>query len=117
MAKTKTSKSSVIEHTFPDGSKFSGSIEQLTAVASALGLKLVGVSSTPRGYYPSESKGMVPITSMNDYHIRRALIKRCKDYMADIYKAEDTNRVFLKKFSGMNDDTVIVDLYNELTKR
>jgi hypothetical protein len=117
MAKSKTAKSSIIEHTFPDGSKFAGTIEQLTTVASALGLKLVGVSTVPRGYYPSESKGMVPISSMNDYHIRRALVKRCKDYMSDIYKAEDTNKTFLKKFSYWADDTIIVDLYNELSRR
>jgi hypothetical protein len=117
MAKTKTVKGSIIEHTFLDGSKFAGTIEQLTTVASALGLKIVGVSAVPRGYYPSESKGMVPIQTMNDYHIRRALVKRCKDYMSDIYKADDTNKMFLKKFGAMNDDSVIVDLYNELARR
>jgi hypothetical protein len=114
-----TSASEKIDHVFPDGTKFSGTFEQLQTVASALGLKLklTGVSFVPKGYYPSESKGLTKIAEMNDHHIRRALIKRSKDYFTEIYSKEDTNTNFLSKFTALTDDAVIVDLYNELAKR
>jgi MarR-like DNA-binding transcriptional regulator SgrR of sgrS sRNA len=70
-----------------------------------------------KGYYPSESKGLVKISSMNDYHIRRALLKRSKDYFTEIFDKDDTNTVFLKKFAKMTEDQIVVDLYTELAGR
>jgi hypothetical protein len=109
--------SEVIEHTFPDGTKFTGTFDQLEKVASALGLKITGVGRTPRGYYMSESKGLVKITEMNDHHIRRALVKRSKDYFTEIYVKDDTNKEFLRKYTDLTLDNVVVDLFNELQKR
>lgn len=118
-AKSSASSAEKIDHVFPDGTKFSGTFEQLQTVASALGLKLklTGVSFVPRGFYPSESKGLTKISEMNDHHIRRALIKRSKDFFTEIYTKEDTNSKFLSKFTSLTDDAIIVDLYNELAKR
>jgi hypothetical protein len=108
-----------IDHVFQDGTKFTGTLEQLQTVASALGLKLklTGVSYVPKGYYPSESKGLTKISDMNEQHIRRALIKRSKDFFTEIYSKEDSNTQFLTKFTSLTEDSVIVDLYNELSKR
>ena len=107
-----------IEHTFQNGTKVVGTYEQLETIAKALGLKLVGVKGpVPRGFYPSESKGMVKISEMNDYHIRRALLKRSKDYYTEIYDKDDTNTTFLNKFTNLTNDNIIVDLFSELASR
>lgn len=107
----------VIEHTFEDGTKFSGTFEQLEKVAKALGLSITGIGKVPKGYYMSESKGLVKISDMNEYHIRRALIKRSKDYFAEIFNKEDSIKTFLGKYTSLTEDQTIVDLYNELQKR
>jgi hypothetical protein len=117
LTKSASTASGKIKHTFPDGTEFTGTIEQLQKVAETLGFKLTGVSNIPRGYYPSESKGMVKISEMNEYHIRRALVKRSKDYFSEIFDATDSNTVFLKKFTSLTEDAVIIDLYQELSKR
>ena len=113
----KTATAGKIKHTFPDGTMVTGTFDQLTAIAKALGCKLTGVAGTPRGYYASESKGLVKISDMNDFHIRRALVKRSKDYFTDVFDKNDTNREFLKKYTSLTDDMTVVDLYNEISKR
>jgi hypothetical protein len=117
VTKKVTATSSTINHVFSDGTKFTGTLEQLEKVASALGLKITGLENTPKGFYVSESKGLVRISEMNDFHIRRALLKRSKDYYTEVFAKEDTNRQFLKKFTGLTEDQIVIDLYNELSKR
>lgn len=108
---------SKVTYKFPDGTKFTGTYDQLEKVATTLGHKIAGISRIPKGYYMSESKGLVKITSMNDHHIRRALLKRTKDYFAGLYAKDDSNTSFLTKFTKLTDDSVVVELYNELSKR
>jgi hypothetical protein len=108
---------SKLAHTFSDGTSFSGTFEQLQKVAAALGMKITGIASCPRGYYTSKSKGLIKISEMNDYHIRRALLKRSKDYFAEIFDKDDTNREFIQKYSQLLDDQTVDDLCTELTKR
>lgn len=117
MATRTATKTAKIKHKFPDGTEVTGTFEQLSAVAKALGCKLTGVVGSPRGFYQSESKGLIKISGMNDFHVRRALVKRGKDYFTEVFDKNDTNREFLKKFTGLTDDTIIVDLFNELSRR
>lgn len=85
-AKKSTTATGKISYKFPDGTEVTGTLDQLTTIANALGVKLaISGSSVPRGYYPSESKGIVKISDMNDFHIRRALLKRSKDYSAEVF--------------------------------
>lgn len=109
-------KGKIIEYTFEGGVKFAGTFEQLQKVATTLGMKISGVS-VPRGYYDSESKGIVKISTMNDFHLRNALVKRTREYYAGIYSASDTNKQFLDKFHGLVDDQIVSDLHLELSKR
>ena len=106
-----------VTHTFSDGTKFEGTYEKLEKVASALGEKIITSGKTPRGFYQSETKGLVKISSMNDHHIRRALLKRSKDYFAEVYGKDDSNKVFLRKYTGLTSDQTVQDLYTELAKR
>jgi hypothetical protein len=118
---TKTSSTAgsvAIDHVFENGVKVSGTLEQLETIAKAMGLKLVGIKTEyTRGFYSSESKGLIKISSMNEYHIRRALLKRSKDYFTEIFDKDDTNREFLKKFTSLTEDPIIIDLYTELSSR
>lgn len=114
----RTSSYPTVEHTFENGVKVSGTLDQLESIAKAMGLKLVGVKApSTRGFYPSESKGLIKISEMNEYHIRRALLKRSKDYFTEIFDKEDTNTQFLSKFTKLTEDPIIVDLYTELHSR
>jgi hypothetical protein len=107
-----------VEHTFENGVKVSGTLDQLVSIAKAMGLTLTGVKApSTRGFYPSESKGLIKISEMNEYHIRRSLLKRSKDYFTEIFVKEDTNTQFLSKFTKLTEDSIIVDLYNELASR
>ena len=114
----RTSSYPTVEHTFENGVKVSGTLDQLESIAKAMGLKLVGVKApSTRGFYPSESKGLIKISEMNEYHIRRALLKISKDYFTEIFDKEDTNTQFLSKFTKLTEDPIIVDLYTELHSR
>jgi len=117
MAKTTVKRTDVLDYEFPDGTKFTGTFENLQKVATALGVKITFSGKVPRGYYMSESKGLVKISSMNDYHLRRALLKRAKDYYSEVYKKDDSNREFLRKFVSMTEDSAVNDLYSELSRR
>jgi hypothetical protein len=107
----------VIEHTFADGTKFTGTFEQIEKVAYALGMKITGLSRVPKGYYMSESQGLVKVSDMHDHHIRRALVKRSKDYLTEIYSKDDTNDEFLQKYLDLTNDKSVVELFTELQKR
>lgn len=109
-----------ISYKFPTGLEVSGSIEEIEKIAKSLGLKVdykkLG-DEIPRGYYRSESKGLVKVSDMSDYHIRRALLKRAKDYLSTVYEAKETNKKFLAKFLDLASDPTVEDLFTELQKR
>lgn len=104
------------KHVF-DGTEVTGTLEQLQSIAKSMGCKLTNFKTCPRGYYPSKSKGMMKISEMNDWHIRRALVKRSTDYLNGIYDNKNTNSEFLSKFAKLIDDQVVSDLFTELKKR
>jgi len=109
-----------LTYKFKDGTEISGSIEKIEKAAAAFGEKIdlsVFKGKIPRGYYPSETKGMTKISEMNEYHLRRALLKRGKDYLAEIYNPDDSIPAFLKKFTDLSEDQIVQDLFFELNKR
>ncbi len=107
----------VITHKFENGREFTGTISELQAVAKALGLPLTGISDIPRGYYNSATDGLVKISDMHSFHIRRALLKATTDYMKKVFSGKDTNSDFLKKYGGLTENPLIIDFLNELVKR
>jgi len=108
-----------IKYTFSTGLEVSGTLEEIDAIAKSLKLKLdyTVIGKVPKGYYPSESKGLTKISEMNAHWLRRAILKRAKDYFAEIYNPEDTVIVFLNKFIGLSDDQIINDLFTEIKSR
>ena len=108
-----------INYVFENGMEINGTIDQIEKVAKTMGLKVnyKSIGYRPVGFYPSASKGMVKISEMIDYHLRRALLKEAKEYYAAMYSPDDTNQTFLKKFTGMAENALIIELFTELSKR
>lgn len=102
------------------GAIIQGTIEEVLRVAAALGetvdiSKLSGVDSLP-GYYNSSSKGLIPISSMTESHIKMALLKRVREYYDDLKKdaASISNLEFKSRFVNLANDKVIQELYKSL---
>jgi hypothetical protein len=72
---------------------------------------------TPRGHYLSERKGLIKLSSMNLYHLKRALIKRQKDILKDVYNPDDTSGEFLSKIRNVSKDKIVNALKREIKKR
>lgn len=108
-----------IKYTFSTGLEVTGTIEELETIAKSLKLKLdySVIGKIPKGYYPSESKGLTKISDMNAHWLRRAILKRAKDYFSEIYNPEDTKKDFLNKFVSLSEDQIIQDLFEEIEKR
>ena len=115
--------STKITHKFASGLEVSGTFEEIAAVATALGQKLDLTELYKKngehisGYYPSESKGLIKIADMQDFHIRRALLKRAKEYYSNVFDSKDENEKFLMKFVALVDDRLVKELFLELQKR
>ena len=75
-----------VNYTFEDGLEITGTIDQITTITKALGRKLDAskFDKMPKGYYVSESAGLVKIAEMNELHLRRALLKRAKAFYEEI---------------------------------
>jgi len=71
----------------------------------------------PRGHYLSERKGLIKLSSMNEYHIRRAIIKRQRDLLEQVYNPEETPEQFFHKMRSVSRDRIINALKRELRKR
>lgn len=103
--------------TFSNDTEFFGTYDQALKVATTLKLKITGVSDIPRGYYLSESKGLSPISSLNTFHLRKAMLKVATDYLKTVDDQKDPNEMFLGKFTSLSSHPVIVDMYRELKNR
>jgi hypothetical protein len=111
----------IITYKFKNGVEIKGTFDKLLLTAElfkeTLDFSKTGLDFIPQGYYPSETKGVIPIADMGEYHLRRALIKRSKDYLLSIFDSVDSNKVFLRKYLNMANDRIVTDLYAELQKR
>ena len=114
---------SKVSYTFKNGLEVKGTVEEIATIAKTLKLELDLTDLynknglVPEGYYKSESKGVIEIKGMSDIHLRRALLKRAKQFYTDVFDKNDTNKQFLFNFTSMAGDKVVVALYNELAKR
>jgi len=116
------SKTLIMKYKFKTGACVEGSAEQILAIAKSLGetvdlTKLEG--EIPRGYYLSEKNGLIEIKGMPDMHIRNALLKRSKTFYETLSSKHRSlsNESFTKEFVSLGEDSVVVDLFSELSKR
>lgn len=110
-----------MKYTFKSGAVVEGTMEQILAIAGGLKetveLSKIG-GGIPRGYYNSEHSGLVKIVTMNNMHIRNAMLKLSKRHFEDLGKnSKCTNEAFLKTYVSLTENATIQDLFTELTKR
>lgn len=99
-----------MKYTFPDGTVVEGSVEKIKTVANALGFQF-----NTRGLYVSESRGVVRIADMDSVHLRNALLKKTREWAADLYKVPV--RDLAKVMAEGPTDLEYADLYAELAQR
>jgi hypothetical protein len=103
------------------GAEISGTVEQILATAKAVGetvdLSRLDVTSL-KGYYKSDKMGLIKISDMNEMHLRNAIIKQTKRYFESLVNVKGlTKTQWLQKYVGLAEDSIIVELTNELIKR
>jgi hypothetical protein len=108
-----------VTYTFKSGTHVTATVDELNTIAKALGetLDYSKFSARPKGYYPSESSGLIKISEMNDYHVRRALLKVTKEFFSKVVVSGDSNDQFLTRYLGAENDPLIYELFVELTNR
>jgi hypothetical protein len=75
------------------------------------------ITKIPRGHYLSERKGLLKLSAMNVFHIKRAIIKRQKDLLGKVYDPDESPEEFLVKMRSISRDRIINVLKRELRKR
>lgn len=111
----------IYNYTFKSGLKVEGTIEQISAIATAI-KEALDLSKFPRmkGFYWSESKKVyVKMTEMNSLHLRNALSKTAAHYFEQIRveSAKKTDKEYATAFLKFADNELIQELFNELVKR
>ncbi len=107
----------MLSYTFKNGSVVTGTIDQITTIASVLGEKVEGLKETPVGYYSSASKGLVRIDEMNDIHIKNAINKIAYQFYHDLGKEDIEVRDYLFKFTQLAEIPKLIELFEELHNR
>lgn len=109
-----------MQYKFKNGATVEGTTEQILAIAKSLGETVnLGSLGTPRGYYESSTKGVLKISEMEAGHIRNALLKHSREYFETLITESKklSNEDFLKKYIGLVENAVVIDLFTELQKR
>lgn len=97
------------------------SFDQLLQLAANIGesidaSKLLG--GVPKGYYLSESKGLVKIEAMDTQFVVNSMCKLARTYIEKIRPTHITDlKKFLEDFVGLGNDSKINELFTELTTR
>lgn len=109
-----------MKYTLKSGVTVEGTLEQIMATAKKLGEKVnVGtLGKLPKGYYLSDTRGVIKIADMETVHIKNSLLKRTKSYYEALSKEKGlANPAFVKKFTSLVEDEQVQELFAELVKR
>lgn len=114
-------------YNFTNGLTITGTLEQILDIAAKLGetVDATQLGIVPKGYYQSETKGLIRISDMNEIHIINALTKRTIGYYESIRPKKGEAKIdvkelikdYLTKFVALTDDLQIEELYSELVNR
>jgi len=106
---------------FKNGVEFNGTAQQILDYAKLLDEPIEATqfgTEIPRGYYLSESKGLLQISEMETEHIVHALNKVTVNYYLALKPTRKFNlSEYLAKFVGLVEVPQVEDLYTELNKR
>jgi hypothetical protein len=114
-----------MKYEFKGGVSAEGDLNRILEVGKLLGeavdLKKVegfSESSVPAGYYLSSKDGLVELKTMNNFHVRNAIVKHTKEYVAVLGKKRDlTDDQFLTQLEKLSEDATIASLFTELISR
>lgn len=95
----------------PNGVAIEGTPEKVSQVA-----KQLGYTVNFRGFYMSETHGLVEISKMDTRHIQNALLKIYRAWVQDLSSLKD-NRELLHALRDGPSSAEFIDLLVELTKR
>ena len=114
-------------YTFSKGAKAEGTLQEILAMAKALGETVDASKFTggfPSGYFNSSSKGLIRIEDMDTIHLLNSLAKAARDYIesARVHACTGTTwqsdiKQFLEDFVNLGSQVVINELFEELQKR
>lgn len=113
-----TNKNKKMIYNFSNGSTIEGDLEQLVKIAEILGEKLdtSKIHERAKGYYLSNSKGVIKISEMNDIHLRNAIQKATVTYFSNISRTI-SNEQWMNQYLSFQDDSLVQELFAELQKR
>jgi len=100
-----------MEYTLPNGAKISGTLDQITTVAKALGYK-VGNDGV---HYNSSTKGLIRIVDMDSNHLKNALLKLHREWSESLKGLNGYN--LTRALKDGNVDLTYIGLYTEYIKR
>jgi hypothetical protein len=110
-----------MKYTLKSGAVIEGSIEQILSIAKSLGetvtLSTLAGTSRPKGYYLSSTQGVVKIETMNEGHIKNALLKCAREWYETKNFNKLSNEAFLQKFVAFTEDSLLEELFEALSAK
>lgn len=110
-----------LNYKFANGVTITGTLDQILQYATLVKevVQFANFDAVPRGYYESDTKGLVKISEMNTFHIVNALNKATVQYYTRLKPDPTTFNLaqYLKDFVGLANNPVIEDFYSELVRR
>lgn len=95
--------------TLSNGLVIEGDQTQVVETVKKLGFNL-------RGYYNSESKGLVKITDMHTSHLRNAILKYYEDWVNGLHSISNPQVLVERLITGI-DDEMWIDMVKEYNTR
>ena len=100
-----------MKYMLPNGVAIEGTPEQVSMVA-----KQLGHTVNFRGFYMSETHGLLDIVTMNTQHIQNALLKIYRAWVTNLNSIKDNKELLHALRDGPN-SVEFTDLLIELVKR
>lgn len=94
-----------------NGMTIDGTYEQVTETANKLGLTI-----DMSGWYLSENKGMILISTMDIHHLKNAILKMYKAWVDSLYLSPTTDDFITQIRNGNEDKTfkeLLIELYSK----
>jgi hypothetical protein len=101
--------------TLPNGMSLEGTLEQVRAAATALGY--ANTLGNDGVHYLSESRGLIPIASMDSAHIRNAILKIYREWVAGLSAEKDNAKLMESLRTGPRNNITLLALLSTLRGR
>lgn len=102
-----------MKYTLPDGSSIEGTNEQVLRMLNALG---IDPSFMDKEFYHSSSKGTIRIADMETTHLKNAVLKQYREWVANLSSETNPRELVTKIVNGITNVTW-KSMLVELSKR